>query len=370
MKCTAYQSTLLCDTRIINSIDSASNCIKDLTDIKVCRGISESALKPEIAVNEVMIHKQNQEFILRSRDCLGRVEGEEICYLCFSISTSFKKDSVKLSETQKSVKRLEKTKTNSCLKCDATFPRQTSLAHHIKSEHSDLFRCAWDECNKHFGSQSQLDTHMKRHLKEFSHFCNVCNKGFVNIKELNMHTVFHKPTKEFLCKVCSKTFPRQLNLTNHMTLHTGAKNYFCNECGSSFTRLSHLKEHKRRTHVVGSSKSHSCDQCDKSFHAKQQLVRHKRVHTGDKPYTCSVCDKKFSRSHHLSKHTIKMHDTAAKKIVESSEVVHYDIPSPSQTFVIHTSEEPQPPPTLFYHPQEDVIHISIQEHQTFIKLEK
>ena len=123
-------------------------------------------------------------------------KGEEICYLCFSIS--LKKDSVKLSEAQKSVKRLEKTKTNSCLKCDATFPRQTSLAHHIKSEHSDLFRCAWDECNKHFGSQSQLDTHMKRHLKEFSHFCNVCNKGFVNIKELNMHTVFHKPTKEAL----------------------------------------------------------------------------------------------------------------------------------------------------------------------------
>ena len=114
----------------------------------------------------------------------------------------------------------------------------------------------------------------------------------------------------------------------------------CNKCGCSFTRVQHLVEHKQRQH--GDGKKLSCDQCTKQFHAKQQLERHKRIHTGEKPHSCNFCQKKFSRSHHLKKHMkvhLKMRSTAAQE--EDKGVVHYDIPSPSHTLVIHTSSLPE-----------------------------
>jgi len=84
-----------------------------------------------------------------------------------------------------------------------------------------MFQCDWQECCKHFGSQNALDTHMKRHLKEFSYFCTNCDKGFVTGKELKLHQIFHKDEKEFSCEICEKKFSRKQGLITHMTLHLG-----------------------------------------------------------------------------------------------------------------------------------------------------
>ena len=122
----------------------------------------------------------------------------------------------------------------------------------------------------------------------------------------------------------------------------GKKNYTCNICGNSFTRIAHLKTHNDRQH--GGSKKFSCNKCDKLFHVKQQLERHERVHTGEKPYSCTVCLKGFARSHHLNKHMKKVHGKDKRKEYNVNDtVVQYDIPSPSQTLVIHTSSLPDQP---------------------------
>ena len=84
-----------------------------------------------------------------------------------------------------------------------------------------MYQCVWEGCTKHFGSQSVLDNHVKRHLRDYAHFCDKCDKGFVTGRELRMHQVFHKPEKDFACSVCGKKYARRVNLNTHMTLHTG-----------------------------------------------------------------------------------------------------------------------------------------------------
>ena len=151
--------------------------------------------------------------------------GGSICPPCFTLKKSFLKPIKELlhEKQKKGVKLHRNALKHGCPQtdCDETLPCRVTLSQHIKSDHVTLFKCDWQECCKHFGSQNALDTHMKRHLKEFSYFCTNCEKGFVTGKELKLHQIFHKDEKEFSCEICEKKFSRKQGLITHMTLHTG-----------------------------------------------------------------------------------------------------------------------------------------------------
>jgi len=283
-----------------SNVEDINKILQYFKQIKYCQGFPETLLKPGTEVSEIIIRASNSksddinEYLIRSRNCNTLLDsGESICTNCKNLT--IKKDENK-----------SKYQENQCTFCHQNISNKLNLIKHIREHHEQAFKCSWDMCNKHFGSEADLDLHMKRHLQEFNFYCDLCNKGFVTVRELKNHKICHQNLRTFVCSVCGKLFLRKTNLTEHMNIHTDVKQYSCNICNLSFSRSNNLLTHKIRMHGLR-EKKFECTSCDKKFHAQQQLTRHLAVHTGIKPFSCNHCSASFSRKDRLRSHIMKTH---------------------------------------------------------------
>ena len=211
--CTVYYSTLPPRDKLVLTKDDIVKTILDVNR-KICPGVPESVARTEVDKRYIFIQKVGDEFIYRSRKCGSTLPSnkQKRCNFCKDIL-----DSVKSKSNVGNINLLDCPDTA----CVERFPSSSAVARHIQSAHVALLKCSWDNCDQQFATQRSLDNHVKRHLKEFSHFCDDCDKGFVTNSELKLHRIFHQEEKEFACNVCGKTFARRVNLATHMTVHTG-----------------------------------------------------------------------------------------------------------------------------------------------------
>ena len=241
----------------------------------------------------------------------------------------------------------------------------------FRKSHSNAFLCSKENCNKHFGSEVDLNLHMRRHDKDFTFFCDICDKGFVSNRELKLHKVSHENLRSFVCYVCGKLFLRKSNLSEHMKIHTGSKNYSCDICDLSFLRPSNLETHKSRKHGGEDMKKFSCTKCGKWFHSLQQLNRHSLVHSGERPFNCDICKTSYARADHLKSHKLKIHhvgEVKPKKIVSKSHKTgtdEHDLSSPSENLVINTENNTDnySVDEYVHHDinSDNILHLDIQE---------
>ncbi|CAL8098744.1 unnamed protein product [Orchesella dallaii] len=202
----------------------------------------------------------------------------------------------------------------SCSTCEKSFPSNTQRRNHVNSVHKKVKPYTCEICGRRCTSTSSFKIHVRRHLGEKSHQCNICDKKFVTRRELKFHensfqcphcatklcsstqlkdhiTKFHSGEgRQYVCP-CGAKFPKKYLLESHLAgFHHGERIYKCEICPKTYTNEDNLSRHKF-THL--NKRELKCDLCLKAFMFKDQLVKHLRTHTGEKPFSCSICNRRF-----------------------------------------------------------------------------
>ena len=265
-----------------------------------------------------------------------------------------------LNETPAKSGRKSKVGSFHCKECDYTFRFLGAYNNH-KKDGKCLFVCEY--CGKSFTSRhySNYKSHLKYHVKERPHKCNICGKTYIEAQTLKIHMrkhsgdrpyvchhcglqfysssnllshrnsahsdsreihkcdicdarlstqgnlrvhkkVVHAVERPFTCEICGKSFKTQKSLEQvHAKVHSEDFPYKCEfiECGKMFKRSEGLADHMRRHN---NDRNHFCDKCGKGFYSNKDLTLHTRTHTGEKPHRCQLCDYKCALAGNLRKH--------------------------------------------------------------------
>ena len=93
----------------------------------------------------------------------------------------------------------------------------TNIKRHEDSHKMQDIKC--DQCPAVFRSPSGLRSHLRRHDKDYSHYCEICAKGFYTITTLETHRRIHTGEKPFSCSMCDYRCNVKVNLDKHMKVH-------------------------------------------------------------------------------------------------------------------------------------------------------
>lgn len=106
--------------------------------------------------------------------------------------------------------------------------------------------CTQEGCDKMFGHQRTLNTHLKRdHGIIEKNICPICNLELSDKSNLKHHMITHTDNKRFICSFCGARFHKQTNLTEHTNAHLNLKPYKCEICSKTFGRANHKRQHLR-----------------------------------------------------------------------------------------------------------------------------
>eukprot|EP00088_Acartia_fossae_P067187 TRINITY_DN8372_c0_g1_i7.p1 TRINITY_DN8372_c0_g1~~TRINITY_DN8372_c0_g1_i7.p1 ORF type:complete len:609 (+),score=96.12 TRINITY_DN8372_c0_g1_i7:161-1828(+) len=244
----------------------------------------------------------------------------------------------------------------SCGPCRQKFKCMHKLAIHMdcpphNSVDASKAAGTCSECDTHFLSIAELQTHLLKHkyvtpvpvnpkhkvpsgdtpqLR-----CNICRTDFAgelefleHIREGNGCLTKKKTTKKMAignvaekrlrerlkpvnptvvvkskrekCAECNLTMKAK-DMEKHMVRRHSK--HVCIECNQSFESKYNLIVHTRSSHG-NMIKTFSCDVCSIELKTKQSLRNHMLLHTGEKPYTCEVCGQSFTRTMQLNRHLV------------------------------------------------------------------
>lgn len=97
-----------------------------------------------------------------------------------------------------------------------------------------------------FTQSNSLMVHVKSHLSNKPHQCNLCNKGFLNASSLALHQKTHTgPMLTVICPIeeCRKEFRDNNLLEEHMMTHRHSMLYQCSLCSEKFEQSCVLVQH-------------------------------------------------------------------------------------------------------------------------------
>ncbi|XP_049877897.1 zinc finger protein 660-like [Pectinophora gossypiella] len=142
-----------------------------------------------------------------------------------------------------------------CKECGASFIQRVQLLKHELKHIGNTCQI----CSQTFGSKLQLATHVKKqHLRSDNRKKLVCpfencpttEKEFSN-EELKIHVKMHLEDKPHSCEVCGKKFRNERDMRRHVTSHTLERARRCMYCVSvarAYVRGEQLVRHVRKTH--------------------------------------------------------------------------------------------------------------------------
>ncbi|XP_019741739.1 uncharacterized protein LOC109525588 [Hippocampus comes] len=169
---------------------------------------------------------------------------------------------------------------------------------YIRKGSKTLLKCAI--CSRTYKFMSQYVIHQRVHTGERPFECPECKRGFSKKSNLNLHLKTHvKNTLSQESPDC-KMFSDE-KYFSHTAIH--AKGPDREDSKLSVTDSSG-EETLERALAPGKSESKVCQYCGKSFKFQSALIRHERVHTGEKPYKCGICGKAFGQSYFLRVHEL------------------------------------------------------------------
>lgn len=179
--------------------------------------------------------------------------------------------------------------------------------------HSGLYAC--NECSYTSLNCSNLNKHLKSHLKDKPFLCETCGYACKTTTKLRVHQTSHSESKPYACDKCKFTCRLHNDLKCHMRIHTDIRPHTCENCGASFRRSQHLKVHKL---IHETASKLNCNKCNFKANNYLSMKRHNINHA--KIYACETCEKIFDKLVDLRMHKVTEHDafTNTTKIVKNN----------------------------------------------------
>ena len=144
-----------------------------------------------------------------------------------------------------------------CPLCHKQLKGGLAVKGHLRAKHMDStpFKCS--VCEKSFGNNQHLKSHMKTHDDPNKFACDEegCDKKFPALGRLNAHKKTHKKEEQVKCKYCPKTFNTKKNLGPHEKTCKQRPDYDslvrdkkCPHCPKAYFHDKDLKYHLKTTH--------------------------------------------------------------------------------------------------------------------------
>ncbi|XP_021358218.1 zinc finger protein Xfin-like [Mizuhopecten yessoensis] len=155
---------------------------------------------------------------------------------------------------------------------------------------------------------SYYHIHVRKHMEEMAHTCEICNKSFSRKPDLIVHSRVHTNIRPFQCRTCPKAFKVKSLLEDHVRSHDGIKPYVCSLCDASFAWRCAFHRHVK-THSI--KKPFQCDVCGKDFRRRRDWTFHIERKTCKFAktiiYKCNDCQAVFANLETLVYHNEKHH---------------------------------------------------------------
>ena len=100
------------------------------------------------------------------------------------------------------------------------------------------------KCSYETNQKTNLNTHMKRHIKAPTHPCTYCVKKFSIRSDRDKHEYTLMNIKLFQCTICSAKFKQKNGLINHKKVHEEPME-ICQKCDQVFSSKSKFEEERR-----------------------------------------------------------------------------------------------------------------------------
>lgn len=225
-----------------------------------------------------------------------------------SIEKKLKKEKAKNTEKNNTSEALDRKKSKvglfHCNECDNTFRLLGAYKNH-KRDGKCRFECEF--CGKIFTARyySNYKSHLKYHMKDRSHKCDICGKSYIEAQTLKIHLRKHSGDRPYVCDHCGLQFYSSSHLLSHRnSAHSDTRQiHKCDICDATLSTLGNLRVHKKVVHAI--DRPFTCEVCGKSFKTQKSLEQvHAKVHSEDFPYKCDFpdCGKTFKRSESLADH--------------------------------------------------------------------
>ena len=210
------------------------------------------------------------------------------------------------------------------------------LNRHMKKYHKAKKVCEFSGCEYSSIYRRLLRSHFDRiHLNiptPKNAICTECGKGFTDAFRLKNHVVAdHLKLRPYKCKQCDKSFGRNKHLWSHMDVHKASDAYTCSICGRGFRNngafFNHKKLHTRGIvelagsprHLEvaqGSSKGIRCGGCflEVVVSSLEEMEEHMlALHPTTGACWCDQCNYSFLDEETLSRHNKKYHASQGAK---------------------------------------------------------
>ena len=150
------------------------------------------------------------------------------------------------------------TKDTKCPLCHKQLKGGLAVKGHLRAKHmqSTPFLCS--VCEKSFGNNQLLKSHMKTHDDPNKFACDEegCSKKFPALGRLNAHKKTHQKEEQVKCKYCPKTFNAKKNLGPHEKTCKKRPDYDslvrdkkCPHCPKAYFHNKDLKYHLKSAHA-------------------------------------------------------------------------------------------------------------------------
>lgn len=208
-------------------------------------------------------------------------------------------------------------KDRSCVFCNNTFSKYSTLVNHIRSIHTfeKCFKC--NICSEGFTNSEILARHKNRHTGERKYVCSYCGKKYFTNSDLNHHIQRHLNKRNYKCDICeNKSFNTANSLRTHkLVVHTNPNEwkYLCTICGRKCVTQTALTIHIKRH---SKEKDFCCHLCSKKFCTKSELSKHISSHSNMRLHKCNVCNQEYKDRKVMERHLTKKHGVGNAKIVE------------------------------------------------------
>ena len=219
------------------------------------------------------------------------------------------------------VKDLEELK---CMKCQQIFQSKEFLQKHNQEYHPEVVnsftKIKCNLCDKILPSKKGLEYHkIKDHhdLLGAGYKCKECGHIAINLQKLRHHVKLNH-TLIFKCDQCDYIVPsgiqgsKESNLKTHKIRKHGKHNMEgtkCEMCCIEFVNNNTLLAHLNKTHEIQVNDDVTCEFCGKNI-ASKCLTRHQRYVHGyySTGYKCLICDMYLNSKNQEDKHKLEKHD--------------------------------------------------------------